>query len=138
MKISGFELKRQQLSREERKQEFTWKSRRVASWYDEDYADGAATNTANADELCTSSATAKPTINALLKKYSKWLAACFKIFRYWKWHIYNFCCDANFNIWLVLIPLFMLVFVIMYIHVDIHIYISAFIFIHNIYVISII
>ena len=53
-------MKGQQLSREERKQEVTWKSRGVASWYDEDYADAAAANTASADELCTSSATAKP------------------------------------------------------------------------------
>ena len=86
-KYQELELKGQQLSREERKREFTWKSWGVASWYDVDDADAAATNTENADELCTSSATAKSTINAWFEKYSKWFPACFKIFRYWKWHI---------------------------------------------------
>ena len=53
------------------------------------------------------------TINAFLEKYSKWFAACF-------------CCDAIFNILLVLIPLFILVYVIMYIHVYIYIYMFIF------------
>ena len=39
--------------------------------------------------------------------------------------IYNFCCDANVNILLVLIPLFTLVYVIMYIHEAIYLFIFS-------------